>query len=239
MLIKKRASPKSHGILVTTSCRLAVITSILPLIKVSPIQAIPKMAITACIPALNTDPFVALIPSVLVARRMMAAVLSMMISIASGIPSFTVVPSMTKSGLRAGMEPKRTIATTDTRKRITLRRALKGVFALGSIVERREGSINPSLMRRRYSGSSSSSLPLWRQVSAPTNTPSNVAGILTLRMSIKLMPAGARRARSATVAAEIGLAVIACCEAMTEIERGRSGRTFVSRATSEITGRRE
>ena len=41
----------------------------------------------------------------------------------------------------------------------------------------------------------------------------------------------------AAVAAEIGLAVIACCEAMTEIPSGRSGRTPALRAVSAITGR--
>ena len=43
----------------------------------------------------------------------------------------------------------------------------------------------------------------------------------------------------ATVAAEMGLAVIACCEAITAIPSGRSGRIFVSVATSAITGNTE
>ena len=43
-------------------------------------------------------------------------------------------------------------------------------------------------------------------------------------------------ARSATVAAEIGLAVMACWEAMTAIPNGRSGRILVSVATSAMTG---
>jgi len=43
----------------------------------------------------------------------------------------------------------------------------------------------------------------------------------------------------ATVAADIGLAVIACWEAITAIAIGRSGRIFVSVATSAITGRTE
>jgi len=37
----------------------------------------------------------------------------------------------------------------------------------------------------------------------------------------------------------VWLAVIACCEAMTEMDMGRSGRTPVSRATSAMTGRTE
>lgn len=41
----------------------------------------------------------------------------------------------------------------------------------------------------------------------------------------------ANNPNSATVAAEIGLAVIACWEAMTAIPKGRSGRILVSVAT--------
>ena len=50
-----------------------------------------------------------------------------------------------------------------------------------------------------------------------------------------LVPAS--KPTSATVAAEMGLAVMACCEAITEIDSGRSGRTPASTDTSEITGR--
>ena len=65
----------------------------------------------------------------------------------------------------------------------------------------------------------------------------SVAGTQTRRMSIREMFAGARNPSRATVAAEMGHAVIACCEAMTEMEIGRSGRTPASRDTSAITGR--
>ncbi len=43
----------------------------------------------------------------------------------------------------------------------------------------------------------------------------------------------------ATVAAEMGLAVIACCEAITAMPSGRSGRILVSVATSAMTGNTE
>jgi len=49
----------------------------------------------------------------------------------------------------------------------------------------------------------------------------------------------ASRPSSATVAAEMGLAVMACCEAMTAIPSGRSGLILVSVATSAMTGRTE
>ena len=48
---------------------------------------------------------------------------------------------------------------------------------------------------------------------------------------------GASNATMAAIAAEIGLAVMACCEAITEIDMGRSGRTPASWATSAMTGR--
>ena len=41
------------------------------------------------------------------------------------------------------------------------------------------------------------------------------------------------------VAADIGLAVTAACDAMTEIESGRSGRSFTFRETSAMIGSSE
>ena len=74
---------------------------------------------------------------------------------------------------------------------------------------------------------------------APTNTPMIVAGIVILRISNNVMSKPASNPSKATVAAEMGLAVIACCEAITAIPSGRSGRIFVSVATSAITGTTE
>ena len=74
---------------------------------------------------------------------------------------------------------------------------------------------------------------------APTSTPISVAGIVIFRMSNKLMSKPANKPSNATVAAEIGLAVMACWEAITAIPRGRSGRILVSVATSAITGSTE
>ena len=48
---------------------------------------------------------------------------------------------------------------------------------------------------------------------------------------------GDRLAASATVAAETGEAISPCCDAITLIDSGRSGRTFPVRDTSAITGR--
>ena len=75
--------------------------------------------------------------------------------------------------------------------------------------------------------------------SAPTSTPIMVAGIVILRISNRVMSKPANSPSKATVAAEMGLAVMACCEAMTAMPRGRSGRIFVSVATSAITGNTE
>ena len=76
---------------------------------------------------------------------------------------------------------------------------------------------------------------------APTITPMSVAGIHTIRILpsvIPLLPKSSAESKAA-VAAEIGLAVIACCEAITDIERGRSGRTLLSVAISEMIGKSE
>ena len=67
------------------------------------------MAITACIPAGNTEPCVALIPSVLVTIRMIAAADNITISIMEDIPSVTISPSMRKLGRIPSKDPKRTI----------------------------------------------------------------------------------------------------------------------------------
>jgi hypothetical protein len=59
----------------------------------------------------------------------------------------------------------------------------------------------------------------------------------TARRPPSVTPAGATRRSRATVAAEMGLAVMACWEAITEMDIGRSGRTPASRETSAMTGR--
>ena len=58
-------------------------------------------------------------------------------------------------------------------------------------------------------------------------------------MSKSEMSKPLRSPSRATVAAEIGEAVMACCEAITAMPSGRSGRILVSRATSAITGSTE
>ena len=58
-------------------------------------------------------------------------------------------------------------------------------------------------------------------------------------LSNRVMSKPANSPSNATVAAEIGLAVIACWEAITAMPSGRSGRIFVSVATSAITGNTE
>ena len=52
---------------------------------------------------------------------------------------------------------------------------------------------------------------------APTKTPINVAGTQIFKMSNKVMSKPANKPKRATVAAEIGLSVIPCWEAITAI----------------------
>src|SRR5512146_1376734 len=70
-------------------------------------------------------------------------------------------------------------------------------------------------------------------------TPAIPAGTVILRMSKRVTgwPALAEKARKVVTAAATGLAVMPICEATLEIAIGRSGRTFVLRATSAMTGR--
>lgn len=94
----------------------------------------------------------------------------------------------------------------------------------------------PAATRRWYSGSSLSSSPCLHTESAPSKQPSKVAGTHTSMICPMPTPNGASSATRAAMAAETGLAVMACCEATTEMLIGRSGRTPVSRETSAITG---
>ena len=81
--------------------------------KVSPIHAIPNIAITACIPAGNTLPCVALIPSVREMKRITAAAHN--IKISKAVPL--------NIGRMAGIEPNNTINSVAAIKIITEIRA--------------------------------------------------------------------------------------------------------------------
>ena len=201
--------------------------------KVSPIHAIPKMATTACIPAENTLPCAALAPLVRVSSSISAAVASISISIMTGIPTCT--PS--NVGRNEGIEPKSTIRNVAPMNRNTEMRAPNRFFT--SFSSTCLASSSPDCRRRWYSGSSTSFLPTFIEKRAPTITPTSVAGTLTFRISKRVISKPASNPNRATVAAEIGDAVIACWEAMTAIPNGRSGRILVSVATSAITGNTE
>lgn len=99
------ARPNNQGIWRTIPSIEPVSSVMFPLMKVSPIHAIPNIAITACIPAGNTLPCVALIPSVREMRRITAAAHNIKISIIAGISK--AVPL--NIGRMAGIEPNNTI----------------------------------------------------------------------------------------------------------------------------------
>ena len=188
---------------------------------------------TACIPAGKILPCVALIPSVFVKIRIRAAAVSIRISIKEGIPR-VVSP---KVGRRLGIEPKRTIRKVAAKNNPTESCALN---LFSTLFNSTCLSFNiPLCIRRWYSGSSTSSLPTFMEKNAPTSTPIKVAGTQIFKISNKVMSKPANKPKSATVAAEIGLAVIPCWEAITAIPNGRSGRILVSVATSAITGSTE
>ena len=97
----------------------------LPPIKVSPIQAIPKIATTACIPALNTEPVAALIPSVRVMSRINAAAPNINTSMICAIGIKTVPALVSKWGRKVSIEPNKTIANVAKMKIATERAALR------------------------------------------------------------------------------------------------------------------
>ena len=103
------AIPNSQGISRTNPSIDWVSSPIFPCRNVSPIQAIPKIAITACIPAGKTEPCVAFKPSVLVNRRISAAADNITISMMDDIPNVTISPSIRKEGRIPSNDPKNTI----------------------------------------------------------------------------------------------------------------------------------
>ena len=153
------------------------------------------------------------------------------------MPKVTVFPSIRKEGRIPSNEPKRTMNAV-ARMNISTEIIAWRLFFTSSIFTFLPSKY-PSAMRFWYSGSSISSFPTRMEHNAPTSTPRIVAGIVILRISNKVMSNPASRPSSATVAAEIGLAVMACCEAITAIPNGRSGLILVSVATSAMTGRTE
>jgi len=70
--------------------------------------------------------------------------------------------------------------------------------------------------------------------------PTSVAGMQIRRIWARPRSRlfAAKSAIIAAVAAEMGLAVMACWDAITETDMGRSGRTPALRAVSAITGSR-
>jgi len=153
------------------------------------------------------------------------------------IPNVTVSPSIRKVGRIPSKDPKNTMKAVAKMKIRTEIIALR--LLCTSLISTFLELKYPSANRFWYSGSSTSSLPTFIENSAPTSTPIMVAGIVIFKMSNKVMSKPARSPSKATVAAEMGLAVMACWEAITAIPRGRSGRIFVSVATSAITGSTE
>ena len=197
------------------------------------------MAITASLPALKILPDETVSTLTFETTSINAAALIITISIILTIDIGVITPSApAHDGLSDGIAPKRTITHTDRRNMPTEILAVLGIddVAIGLV---------PSLIIFTYSGSFSfslnigsslSSTPILLLTKAATITPIRVAGIQIFRMSKISIPCGANKVARATVAAVIGLAVMACWDAITEIPRGRSGRTPVLAASSEMIG---
>ena len=122
--ITNRAIPNNQGICLTTSSIEDFNSAMLPCKKVSPIQAIPKMATTACIPAPKTEPCAAFNPSVRVINNMIAAADNINISMIDGISNNTCSPLIMNEGRMVSNEPNSTINTVAIMKTKTDRLAL-------------------------------------------------------------------------------------------------------------------
>ena len=167
-----------------------------------------------------------------VKTSMMAATVSMIISMTAGMPRVVIFPFTSNVGRRSGKAPARTTTATPIRKMIALVFAPFGRATAAAAVPLRGGSISPACSRRWYSGSSASSVPIRVWTKAAISTPSSVDGTQIARMWSRASPCGASRPIMTAVAADTGLAVIACWEAMVATAIGRSGRMPFSWATS-------
>ena len=158
----KRATEKRKGYCETMSAMWLLKNARLPLKKVSPIQAIPKMLTIAFMPAANTLPCTAFLTSALPTSRMTAAIDIMIISMVSGMPIRTDSPSTMNEGRREGTEPNKTTRKTPRRKAMTEYLAcLSGCCSICSMSRASSfGLMIPSFTRRMYSGSFSKSLPM-------------------------------------------------------------------------------
>ena len=203
--------------------------------KVSLIQAMPKMETTAIMPAMKTLERAMSGAFTLVAKRMNDPKASMMIC--TTVVMGTTLPFT--RGRRPGFMAMRMMVSTPAKKRPTDSLAVKGIFMPRVVTLASRALANSgSFMRSRNSGSWSSSLPRLKLQAAATSTPMMPAGRVMRMMSKR--PTGwpflAAMARKVVTAAATGLAVIPIWEATLEIAMGRSGRMRVFRATSLMTG---
>ena len=114
-----RASANSHGAAVTRSEMEPSMNSELPLKNVSPIHAIPKMAMTAVIPDWNTLPFTTSSAFGRQTIMMTAAMTSMTISMVMGIDMRVSSPSTVHAGRSVSTEPNRTTSTAPSKNSTT------------------------------------------------------------------------------------------------------------------------
>ena len=233
---------KRKGYWVTTVEMCSLKKSKCPLKKVSPIQAIPKMATMAFIPAPKTLPFTASCTFALLARSIRDAVAIMTISMVSGIDTRCISSPTMNEGRRDGKLPNTTTASTPSKKATTayLERGL-GFLIISSI--RRlssSGLMIPSRTFSLYIGSSTNSFPTWFCTKA-ARMAMKEAGIQTRSMVPSSTPLQPSKSvlMMAAVAADTGLPVIPKEAAMVATLRGRSGRILELVAISEMIGSSE
>ena len=101
----KRAMAKRKGYWLTTLAMYSLKKAMLPLKKVSPIHAIPKIATMAFIPAPKTLPLMASPTFAFPTRRIKAATDIIMISMISGMDTLCISPSSMKLGRMLGILP--------------------------------------------------------------------------------------------------------------------------------------
>ena len=190
-----RARANVHGAVCTKPDTASFTMSICACINVSPSQAMPNMAITARIPAWNTEPLVTAWLSGLQNQIISAPAESITISMVCAMPSGFRLPASPNDGRSAGTAP---ITTTSRDAARNIPSDILAFLPITTLSSAAALSVSiaaaycGSCRRFWYSGSSFSSLPILFTMTHASAMPNTVAGTVIFNTSPKWMPCGSR-----------------------------------------------
>ena len=183
------AKANVHGAAFTKPDTVSFSIAMCACISVSPSQAMPKIAITARIPAWNTEPLVTAWLSGLQNHKINAPAESITISIVCAMPSGFIAPeSSAKAGRNDGIMPITTTKNEAAKKMPSDSLAFLPTTILSSVsvsAAANSAAYSGSCKRRWYSGSSFNSLPSLFTITHAKPIPKMVEGTVTINTSPK------------------------------------------------------